>query len=104
MTKRRIDKLREKMEVQALIVTDQTNIRYLTGYRGDNGVLLVTEERATLITDPRYEESSNREVRGAEIVITNDGIFEKLVTLFHFKKIKKRALKEKILGTPPTRS
>ncbi|MEA3432569.1 MAG: aminopeptidase P family N-terminal domain-containing protein, partial [candidate division WOR-3 bacterium] len=89
MTKRRIDRLREKMEVQALIVTDQTNIRYLTGYRGDNGVLLVTEERATLITDPRYEESSNREVRGAEIVITNDGILEKLVTLSQFRKIKK---------------
>lgn len=85
----RIKKLREKMGVSSLVVTDQTNIRYLTGYRGDNGVLLITEERATLITDPRYEESSNREVRGAEIVITNDGIFEKLVTLSQFKKIKK---------------
>ncbi|MDO9575788.1 MAG: Xaa-Pro peptidase family protein [bacterium] len=89
MTKRRIDKLREKMEVQALIVTDQTNIRYLTGYRGDNGVLLVTEEEVTLITDSRYEESSKQEVKGAEIVITNDGIFEKLMMLSQFKKIKK---------------
>jgi Xaa-Pro aminopeptidase len=85
----RIKKLRERMEVQALIVTDQANIKYLTGYRGDNAVLLVTEEQATLITDPRYKESSRREVKRAEIVITDDGILEKLPTLSHLKNIKK---------------
>ncbi len=94
----RIDRVRERMKVQALVVTDQTNIRYLTGYRGDNGVLLLTEKTAVLITDPRYEQSSRAEVGDAEIVITNNGVIEKLTTLPYLKKIKKVGFEREGIG------
>ncbi len=84
----RIKKLRQKMGVGSLIVTNQTNIRYLSGYRGDNGVLFLTEKEAVLITDFRYKESSKREVKNVEILITDKDIYEELVELPLFKKQK----------------
>ncbi|MBK9166609.1 MAG: aminopeptidase P family protein [Bryobacterales bacterium] len=39
----------------ALLVTALPNIRYLSGFTGSNGVLLLTERQPVLFTDPRYE-------------------------------------------------
>ncbi|MFM1966996.1 MAG: hypothetical protein RL134_2721 [Actinomycetota bacterium] len=41
-------------EVTALLVTSLANVRYLTGFTGSNGVLLLREEDAILGTDGRY--------------------------------------------------
>jgi Xaa-Pro aminopeptidase len=48
-----------------------TNIRYLCGFGGSDAALLVSPEGATLVTDGRYAEQSRREVRGAEVTITD---------------------------------
>ena len=40
--------------VDALLITDLTNVRYLTGYAGSNGLVAVTPEGATFMTDFRY--------------------------------------------------
>jgi Xaa-Pro aminopeptidase len=40
--------------VDALLVTDLSNVRYLTGFTGSAGRLLVTPERMLLVTDGRY--------------------------------------------------
>jgi Xaa-Pro aminopeptidase len=55
----RIEKLRGSLashEVDALLVTSEVNVRYLTGFTGDSTFLLVTETEATLLSDRRYEE------------------------------------------------
>ncbi|MGA7413924.1 MAG: Xaa-Pro peptidase family protein [Bryobacteraceae bacterium] len=41
--------------VDAFLVTALSNVRYLAGFTGSNAVLLVTEDRALLFTDPRYQ-------------------------------------------------
>ncbi len=41
--------------MDAFLVTGLPNVRYLAGFTGSNAVLLVTEERALLFTDPRYQ-------------------------------------------------
>jgi Xaa-Pro aminopeptidase len=38
-----------------LAVSHLPNIRYLTGFTGSNGLLLITDRDALLYTDPRYE-------------------------------------------------
>jgi Xaa-Pro aminopeptidase len=48
-----------------------TNIRYLCGFGGSDAALLVSSEGATLVTDGRYAEQSRREVRGAEVAVTD---------------------------------
>lgn len=48
-----------------------TNIRYLCGFSGSDGLLLVSPGGAVFITDGRYGEQSRAEVRGAEIVVSD---------------------------------
>ncbi|MGH2752933.1 MAG: M24 family metallopeptidase [Actinomycetota bacterium] len=68
----RITKLRQKvdaLEIDALLVTDLTNVRYLTGFSGSNGQVLVTESEAYFFSDGRYAARAADLVQGAEIDI-----------------------------------
>ncbi|MCX6391300.1 MAG: Xaa-Pro peptidase family protein [Actinobacteria bacterium] len=40
--------------VDALMVTNLVNVRYLTGYTGSNGIVVLSKDRAVFITDFRY--------------------------------------------------
>lgn len=44
----------QEARVDAFLVTALPNVRYLSGYTGSNGAVLLTAERALLFTDPRY--------------------------------------------------
>jgi Xaa-Pro aminopeptidase len=61
----RVEALRSRLE-EPLIVTNQVNILYLTGFESDNAALLVEAERIRLFTDFRYVEAA-REVGGVEV-------------------------------------
>jgi Xaa-Pro aminopeptidase len=54
-------------EVDALVVTNLTNIRYLTGFTGSAGVLWVGADRTVLITDGRYETQSAEQLAAAGV-------------------------------------
>ena len=56
--------------VDALLVTDLLNVRYLTGYTGSNGIVVLSQGRAVLTTDFRYQEAVGplREVVDVEIL------------------------------------
>jgi Xaa-Pro aminopeptidase len=41
-------------KVQALVVSSAANIRYLCGFTGSNGLMLLLPEQVVLFTDPRY--------------------------------------------------
>jgi Xaa-Pro aminopeptidase len=41
-------------KVDALIVSSAANVRYLSGYAGSNGLMLMTPGEAHFFTDPRY--------------------------------------------------
>jgi Xaa-Pro aminopeptidase len=58
-----------RARVDALLVTHLANIRYLTGFTGSAGVLLVIGGRFTFFTDGRYTAQAKDEVRGARVVI-----------------------------------
>jgi Xaa-Pro aminopeptidase len=53
--------LRER-ELDAVLVTDPTNLRYVTGFTGTNGLALVGAERRVFVTDFRYVDQSAAEV------------------------------------------
>jgi Xaa-Pro aminopeptidase len=50
---------------EALLVTSLVNIRYLSGFTGSAGLLLVTPDDALLVTDGRYGEQAPAEVAAA---------------------------------------
>jgi Xaa-Pro aminopeptidase len=59
----------EELGVDALLVTDLTNVRYLTGFSGSNGQLLITPNDAIFFSDGRYAARAASLVTGAEIEI-----------------------------------
>jgi Xaa-Pro aminopeptidase len=58
----------EARRVDALIVTHSPNVRYLCGFTGSAGALLVGP-KLTLFTDGRYAEQAAEQVNGAKVVI-----------------------------------
>ena len=57
--------------VDALLVTALANVRYLTGFTGSAGVLLVTGGTAVLVTDGRYRTQAAEQLAAAGL---DDGI------------------------------
>lgn len=49
-------------DCQGILLTDRNNIRYLCGFSGSCGYLLVTQKDAWFFTDFRYQEQSAKEV------------------------------------------
>lgn len=62
--------------VEALLVTTLINVRYLTGFTGSNGALLVSPGSAVFFTDGRYRDQAAAELPDVEHVITRDLIGE----------------------------
>jgi len=68
--------------LDALVVSHPANVRYLTGFAGTSGILLVSHRGAVFITDFRYETQSRDEIGSlARIVIDGTGAWERLVKL-----------------------
>jgi len=70
----RLQHIREAMTAQnwdALLVSQPENRRYLSGFTGSAGHLLITPEHALLLTDFRYIEQAGRQSPDFEIVQVN---------------------------------
>ena len=55
----------EQNHLDSLLVTHLPNIRYLCGFTGSAGVLLVADRDCILFTDGRYRMQAKEEVSGA---------------------------------------
>ena len=56
--------------VDVLVVSSRENVRYLSGFSGSSGSLLIDETAALLVTDTRYAEQSALEAPGFEIEVS----------------------------------
>jgi hypothetical protein len=78
----RLEQQLAERELDRMLVTDLTNVRYLTGFTGTNGACICGPGVRLFLTDFRYTERAAAEVEGWETVtITNDwlkGIAERL--------------------------
>jgi Xaa-Pro aminopeptidase len=61
----RLELALERNHLDALVVSHLPNIRYLCGFTGTSGVLLVGLSGPILVTDGRYREQAKNELRGA---------------------------------------
>jgi Xaa-Pro aminopeptidase len=59
----------KSVRVDSLLVTHLPNVRYLCGFTGSAGVLLVEGANDVFFTDGRYAEQAAAEVVGAKVVI-----------------------------------
>lgn len=79
---RRLSALRERVadaELDGLLVSHAPNLRYLTGFGGSAGLLLVRPGDALLLVDSRYAEQAADEVGPAvEVRLAGDGLLDGL--------------------------
>ena len=69
---RRIAMLRRLMDekgISAFLETRRENVRYLTGFTGSSGSVIVTSGRSYLVTDFRYKLQARSETSGVAIVV-----------------------------------
>ena len=66
--RRRIGEVSRETPVEALLVSNGENRRYVSGFTGSAGLLLVTERDALLLTDFRYVEQAKGQAPDFEIV------------------------------------
>lgn len=72
----RRDRLRKalgKTDAEALLVTDFTNVTYLTGFTGDDSYLLLQRDGELIVSDPRYTTQLGEECPGLDLSIRRPG-------------------------------
>jgi Xaa-Pro aminopeptidase len=87
-------KLREQLAsagLDALLVSHLPNIRYLCGFTGSAGLLLVSEAGSTFFTDVRYDTQGREEVKGAKIVIARKALLSALAETFGTRHAKPKS-------------
>jgi Xaa-Pro aminopeptidase len=62
--------------LSGFVVTHPPNLRYLCGYTGSNGLLLLLGGHPVFFTDGRYTKQAREEVRGARVVIAKGALLE----------------------------
>jgi Xaa-Pro aminopeptidase len=62
----RLERLLAERELERMLVTDLTNVRYLTGFTGTNGACVCGAGARLFFTDFRYTERAASEVEGWE--------------------------------------
>ena len=67
----KLGKLRARFSelgIDGMLITNGYNRRYMTGFTGTAGVVLIGEKKAVFITDFRYVEQASRQINGYEII------------------------------------
>jgi Xaa-Pro aminopeptidase len=88
-------KLREHLATtrfDGLLVSHLPNMRYLCGFTGSAGLLLVEEAGSVFFTDVRYDTQAHEEVKGAKVVVARKAPLAALGDFFGKRRKRARAL------------
>lgn len=71
----RIERLRARMDepfLEAFLITSRPNVRYLSGFTGSAGAVLIGREFTVLLTDKRYSLRAQKEATGFEVIVPDN--------------------------------
>jgi Xaa-Pro aminopeptidase len=72
----------KKLKCDGLAISHLTNLRYLTGFSGTSGMILVTPRAAHFITDFRYRSQAQNQVgEFAQVSIAEGGLWKEVVRI-----------------------
>ena len=71
----------KKNKFDAFIISRLSNIRYLCGYSGSNGLVVLAPPKAYFLTDFRYIVQAGKEVKGCQIIIAERELINELIKL-----------------------
>lgn len=71
---KKLNKLKKKGGIDALVLTAAENVSFVTGFNGDDSWAIIKGAKVTLVTDSRYTEQAQKECLGCKIVQQDKGI------------------------------
>ena len=80
--------------VDGALISSEVNQRYLSDFPFSDGYLLITPDRAYLLTDSRYSEAAKEQVKEFEILLPQNKMSDILTELTSKQKIARLALEE----------
>lgn len=75
-------------KIEALLVSSPASIRYLTGYAGSNGLVLITPLEGSFFTDPRYGTEARGSIEG-KVHICKKPLFQEAAKVVKRKRIRR---------------
>lgn len=82
--KSRLDKFRKiltESSIDAMLISSPVNRRYLSGFEGTSGILLISRDEAILVTDFRYLEQAADQAGQFEIRRWQDDLYKSLAPI-----------------------
>jgi Xaa-Pro aminopeptidase len=90
--KLRLKKLRAELQKRglgSLVVTNETNVRYLSGFKGGDSLVVITPDSQFFLTDSRYTEDAGDSVSGFTIVEVTTSTYDCLGQIVKKNRIKR---------------
>jgi Xaa-Pro aminopeptidase len=94
---KRLIKLREKLAANSLdaaFLYSKENRRYISGFTGSTGYVIVTADKAFFVTDFRYRDQAQNQCKGFEVVIHGSSLIDQLKETISSANIKNIAIEE----------
>ena len=88
----RIERLRARMDepfLEAFLITSRPNVRYLSGFTGSAGSLLIGRDFTVLLTDKRYTLRAQKEAPGYEVIVPDNPDDDILKTQLEMRGLRK---------------
>jgi Xaa-Pro aminopeptidase len=84
----------EERRLPSLLVTNLTNIAYLTGFRGSAGVALFNSREGILWVDPRYTLQAQQEAWGVDLIEERKGLHKAVAAWLKTNKVRRVGYEE----------
>lgn len=82
ITELRVERLASGLkDGEFLLVTDLKNVRYLSGYTGTSGIVLLSSAKAYFLTDFRYVEQAKIQCPHLELVVHKPIVWDSVADL-----------------------
>ncbi len=97
MIKKRLKRLREKLidfSLDAVIINKPENRRYISGFTGSAGIVLITRNKSYLLTDSRYIEQAKKESPEYNVIDSGAMILKIIEEIFLGNKVNKIAFED----------
>jgi len=87
---KKVQQILEKENLDLLLVTSLSNVRYLSGYSGTNGLVLISPNGSLFLTDFRYKVQAGQQVKHLKVVIAERDLIQTLpsVNLLKGRRLK----------------
>jgi Xaa-Pro aminopeptidase len=75
----RVQEILQKLSINAVLISNGNNMRYVSGFAGATGYLYISEKRHAVITDFRYTIQAEMEAEGYEVITIGNGGYEEAI-------------------------